>query len=243
MKMPTIRGLIDRRVLVNFRVDPDTLRRLLPAPFRPQLVNGYGIAGICLIRLKHARPKGSPSLIGLTSENAAHRIAVEWDSDGKVQSGVFVPRRDTSSSFNALLGGRLFAGIYHRARFDVRETEDEFDISMQSLDHSTRVSVKGHIAPQLPRDSIFPSIADVSNFFESGSLGYSPRSSPEHFDGMELRCFSWHLEPMAVTEVESTFFDDARVFAPGSITFDNALLMRQIQHEWHCREPLNCADC
>jgi len=26
MKMPTIRGLIDRRVLVNFRVIPDALR-------------------------------------------------------------------------------------------------------------------------------------------------------------------------------------------------------------------------
>ncbi len=243
MKMPTIRGLIDRRVLVNFRVAPDALRQILPAPFRPQLVDGFGIAGICLIRLKHARPKGSPSLVGLTSENAAHRIAVEWDAGGKVRCGVFVPRRDTSSAFNALLGGRLFAGVYHRAHFDVSETEDKFDISMQSLDHSTRVSVKGKIASQLPQSSIFPSIVDVSNFFESGSLGYSPQNSPERYDGMELKCFSWHLEPLEVTEVESTFFNDARVFAPGSITFDNALLMRNIEHEWHCREPLNCVDC
>ena len=88
MKVPTIRGLIDRRVLAIFRVAPDALRQILPAPFRPQLVDGFGIAGICLIRLKHARPKGSPSLVGISSENAAHRIAVEWDAGGKIRCGV-----------------------------------------------------------------------------------------------------------------------------------------------------------
>jgi hypothetical protein len=40
MQIPVIRGLIDRRILVNFRVDPDVLTRLLPIPFRPKLVNG-----------------------------------------------------------------------------------------------------------------------------------------------------------------------------------------------------------
>ena len=42
---PVIRGLIDRRILVNFRVVPDVLARLLPAPFRPKLVNSAGMAG------------------------------------------------------------------------------------------------------------------------------------------------------------------------------------------------------
>jgi len=61
MRIPTIRGLIDRRVLVNFRVDPHVLSTVLPAPFRPQIVNGFGIAGICLIRLRHVQPKFLPS--------------------------------------------------------------------------------------------------------------------------------------------------------------------------------------
>jgi len=78
----------------------------------------------------------------------------------------------------------------------VSETEDKFDISMQSLDHSTRVSIKGKIAPQLPESSILPSIVDVSNFFKSGPLGYSPQASSARYDGMNLRYFNWHLEPL-----------------------------------------------
>ena len=97
MRIPIIRGLIDRRVLVNFRVDPEVLARVCPSPFRPQIINGFGIAGICLIRLKHIRPKLLPAFLGLSSENAAHRIAVEWDTDMGMQTGVYVPRRDTSS--------------------------------------------------------------------------------------------------------------------------------------------------
>ena len=91
MRIPTIQGLIDRRVLVNFRVDPDVLSRVCPSPFRPQTVNGFGVAGICLIRLKHIRPRILPSFLGISSENAAHRIAVEWDSNGVTKTGVYIP--------------------------------------------------------------------------------------------------------------------------------------------------------
>ena len=57
MRLPVIRGVIDRRILVNYRVDPDALRRILPSPFRPKLIRGYGIAGVCLIRLRQMRPR------------------------------------------------------------------------------------------------------------------------------------------------------------------------------------------
>ena len=240
MRIPTIRGIIDRRVLVNFRVDPQVLAGLLPAPFRPQTIHGFGMAGICLIRLHHIRPRFLPSVFGVSSENAAHRIAVEWDADGQTHAGVFVPRRDTSSLLNSLGGGRLFPGIHHRAQFHVRETGHEFHITMRSLDESAHVMVDGRTTATMPEDSIFSSVDEVSRFFEAGSLGYSPQKANGHFDGLELRSFNWHVEPLLVTQVESSYFDDRNVFPPGSASFDNALLMRGIDHEWLSRPPLCC---
>ncbi len=58
--------------------------------------------------------------------------------------------------------------------FNVRETENEFRISMDSLDGSTHVLVDGHTTSNLPLNSVFASVAEVSRFFEAGSLGYSP---------------------------------------------------------------------
>lgn len=240
MRIPTIRGLIDRRVLVNFRVDPDVLSRVCPSPFRPQTVNGYGVAGICLIRLKHIRPKLLPSFLGISSENAAHRIAVEWESNGDTKTGVYIPRRDTSSFLNAFAGGRIFPGVHNRARFDVRETEHKYHISMDSIDGCAHVSVDGISTERLPDDSIFGTVEKCSQFFEAGSLGYSPADSTAQFDGLELRAFNWRVQPLAVTTVKSSFFDDRNAFPNGSVAFDNALLMRGIDHEWHSRESLCC---
>ena len=87
MKIPVITGIIRRRILLNYRVQPEVLATILPGNFRPKLVKGQAIAGICLIRLEQIRPKGLPAMIGISSENSAHRIAVEWEADGATHEG------------------------------------------------------------------------------------------------------------------------------------------------------------
>ena len=87
MKLPTLQGIIHRRILTNFRVDPEIMQRQLPTRFRPKLHKGYAVAGICLIRLEHIRPKLVPKFAGLNSENAAHRVAVLWDEQGITHEG------------------------------------------------------------------------------------------------------------------------------------------------------------
>lgn len=242
MKIPVIRGVIDRRVLVNYRVDPDVLAPLLPAPFRPKTIHGVGMVGICLIRLKQVRPRYLPAWLGLGSENAAHRVAVEWDENGRTREGVFVRRRDSSSWMNHLAGGWLFPGIHHHARFTVAEMPDRLDIAMRSDDGSTSVCVRVRQDDRLPSTSVFRSMEEASRFFENGSLGYSTTPDVSRFQGLELRCHRWKAEPLAIEAAHSSFFDDVSLFPNGSIELDCALLMRGIEHEWHAW-PDMCAAC
>lgn len=88
MRFPKVHGTIKRRLLVNFRVDPEIMQRHLPPQFTPKLHRGYAIAGICLIRLENIRPRRFPSLLGLSSENAAHRIAVTREDESGAHEGV-----------------------------------------------------------------------------------------------------------------------------------------------------------
>ena len=240
MRIPTIRGVIDRRVLVNFRVAPNVLAKVCPAPFRPQTVQGFGIAGICLIRLKEIRPRGFPAFLGISSENAAHRIAVEWSDGHETKTGVYIPRRDTSSWLNTFAGGRIFPGTHHHATFSVSESEQQYQIQMVSRDGETNLEVCGTVSQQLPEDSVFDSVEHCSKFFEEGSVGYSPANQSNAYDGLELRSFNWSVSPLSVEKVESSFFNDKDRFPPGSITLDNALLMTGIDHEWHSRSSLCC---
>jgi hypothetical protein len=241
LKIPVIRGLIERRILVNYRVDPTVLAKTLPAPFRPKLVGGYGIAGICLIRLAHIRPRHLPGWLGFSSENAAHRVAVEWDEDGEQREGVFVGRRDTSSRLNSLAGGRVFPGIHHHARFSVRESNDRFEIDIRSDAGFMAVSLRASVTNAIPSASIFGSLAAASKFFQGGSLGYSTTSNTCRFQGLELRCRQWRMEPLQLEDVRSSYFGDETVFPKGLIEFDSAFLMRGIEHEWHGKPDLCCS--
>src|SRR5262245_177801 len=116
MNIPILRGVIERRLLVNYRVDPDVIARVLPKPFRPKLVGQHAMAGICLIRLGQVRPRALPAWLGIRSENAAHRVAVVWDEGDRVREGVYIPRRDTNSWINRLAGGRIFPGEHNPPR-------------------------------------------------------------------------------------------------------------------------------
>ena len=240
MKIPVMRGVIDRRILANYRLDPDVAAHVLPAPFRPKLVRGDAVAGVCLIRLKGVRPAWLPLGWGVRSENAAHRFAVEWNDGEQIKQGVFIPRRDTSSRLNALVGGRLFPGEHHHATFDVDETGDRLKVVMRSDDGQTAIDIDSRESRHFPDSSVFESLQEASAFFEEGSLGYSTTPKPDRFDGLELRCNTWHTEPLDVIKVHSSYFGDPEVFPQGSVTFDHALLMRNIPHEWHGRDELCC---
>jgi len=229
MKIPRIKGLIDRRILINYQIDKEVLANYLPSPFRPKLVKGKGIAGICLIRLKEIRPKGLPKQIGISSENGAHRIAVEWTENGTIKEGVYIPRRDTSSRLNAWAGGTVFPGIHHLAKFDVEEGNGNYEVSFVSSD-DTSLSIKARETKEWNEASVFDDLQSVSDFFENGSVGYSPDKNS--FEGLQLQAYNWQVSLLEVEKVQSSFFEDATIFPKGSVVFDNALLMKNIEHEW-----------
>lgn len=237
MRPPAMSSVIERRLLVNYRVDPEVAASLLPAPLRPQLVNGWAVAGVCLIRLGRLRPRGLPGWAGMRTENAAHRVAAEWNGTGGRQSGVYIPRRDSDSAATVLAGGRLFPGEHHRASFDVRETDRDLHVSFASADGIARVSVDVRVAQRLEGSALFADTAEASDFFRHGSAGFSATRRAGRLDGLALRAGHWAVEPAEVHAASSSYFGDVSLFPPGSATLDCALLMRDIPATWTAIQP------
>jgi hypothetical protein len=225
----SVEAMIRRRLLVNFRVRPEILAQTLPTPFEPRLVRGWGMAGICLIGLGNLRPAGVPGVLGLRTENAAHRIAVEWNDETGRRQGVYIPRRDTNSALVRALGGRLFPGVHRRGTFSINEDEGSVSVRVHSADGQTNVFVRGHVSDRLAEGSIFESLDEASRFFEVGRLGFSPSADSSQLDGLELVSKWWAMKSLQVDTVESAFFGN---FPVGSIEFDSALIMRGIPCRW-----------
>jgi hypothetical protein len=157
---------------------------------------------------------------------------VEWDDGGTVQSGVYIPRRDTTSQLTVLLGGRLFPGVHHHARFHVDETEDTLRVSFASTDGTVAVDVSVAVESTLDGSQLFADIDQASRFFESGSIGISPGHTTPQLDTVKLSTHAWRVEPGRVLSASSTFFDDRSRFPTGAAVLDSALVMRKVPVTW-----------
>jgi len=234
-----VRGTIRRRILVNFRVDPDVMRRMLPPGFEPKLAHGYAIAGICLIRLEHERPSWVPWTIGASSENAAHRVAVyRLDRRGVREESVYIARRDSDSALNRWAGGRLFPGEHGPARFVVQDEPASVRLDMRAVD-GLQVGLRAQDAASLPAGSAFASLDEASAFFRGGALGYSVTRARSRLDALYLDTTTWDVAPLQVDWVQSTFFENVTRFPLGSVEFDCALIMRDIPHVWRREADLH----
>jgi hypothetical protein len=229
--LPRIASEIERRLLVNYRADPEVVTRILPEPFRPQLAGDAAVVGICLIRLSGTRPVGFPRRLGLSSENAAHRIAVEWDSPQGKRFGVFIAQRHSGARLTVALGGRMFPGAHRKALFRVRETQDQLDIAFATTDDQISVDISVRLTDSL-QSGIFTDLDSASRFFERGADGFSATIDQKGYEGLRLQSEAWKIDPATVLHARSTFYEDHNLFPPGSIEIDHALIMRNIPARW-----------
>lgn len=211
-----ITSTIERRLLVNWRADPDVVQPILPDGLRPTIVGASAVVGICFVRL---------DTHGFASEGAAHRVGVTWDApDGEV-TGVYIWRRHTSSLLNHAVGGRLFPGVHDRARFHVADDGHRLSITVASV-AGVDVTCDDEFDSE-----VFATFDDASAFFEQSPVGISPRRKIGH-DAVRLDTTRWSVEPVTVDGAWSSFYDDTAVFPSGSIELDGALLMRDTAARW-----------
>jgi hypothetical protein len=228
-----LEGVIRRRILLNFRADPNAVAPLLPAPLEVLTYNGFAIVGVCLIGLVGLRPKGIPGGLGLSSENMAHRIAIRYPTSDGMHEGVFIWRRETDQWLVTLLGGRLFPGVHNCADFVIDEGGDGLSVAVKTEGGLADVDFAGSYETAWQRDSAFPTFNQAVDFFRRGDCGFSCSHRAGRLDGLRLKTLQWEMSTLRTTRLYSAFFQDRERFSPNAIHFDCALLMRGIPHEWH----------
>jgi uncharacterized protein YqjF (DUF2071 family) len=231
--LPVLEGTIARRILLNFRIRPEALEKLLPDSVEAEAHNGWAIAGVCLIRLEKLRPKGLPGGVGISSENMAHRISIRYMSKDGMKPGVFIWRRETDRKMVQLLGGRAFPGVHHGATFDVDENPAGISMDVRSDDGKTDIAFSANYLPSWQPTPAFATFEEVSGFFRQGDCGFSCSLRGDKLEGIQLRMLRWEMTPLDVQLKRAAFYFDTSRFPSGSVEFDCGLAMRGLPHEWH----------
>jgi hypothetical protein len=160
------------------------------------------------------------------AENAAHRVAVEWETPEGVQTGVFIPERHSSSLVPVLLGGRILPGKHSLAQFQVNETDTDFDVELTSKDN--HVHVQTHLSNEWD-SSLFENWEQASNFYKNSPTGWSPKVNGVGEEGMSLTADNWSVKPAKTTLLKSSFYD---AIPSSDITYDHTLVMQKISSHW-----------
>lgn len=236
MELPALDGIIDRRILINYRIKPEIVKSILPPHLEPLLISGFASGGICLLRLRNIGVKHSPLFLRINSENAAHRFLITYRKGGQIIKGVYIPRRDTDSKLNVLLAGKFFSWPHFPAVFQVKEGDDRYLIKMKSRDGKTELEADAELDDSFPNKSMFDSLEHASSCFESCPIGVSPSTDNKTFKTIRLETKTWNVKALLVRSLRSSFFDDKSIFPQGTIEFDNAMLMEGIEHQWVSEE-------
>jgi hypothetical protein len=132
-----------------------------------------------------------------------------------------------------LLGGRLFPGVHGAAHFTVQDEPDRLQMDVTTADHSADVRFSARRSRDWTATTSFSSFDEVSEFFRKGDCGFSCSLEGDRLEGLQLKTLRWQMEPLALDFHECAFYNDTTRFSSGSISFDSALLMRGVPHEWH----------
>jgi hypothetical protein len=73
-----------------------------------------------------------PKIVGVSSENMAHRIAIRYPTDEGMKPGVFIWRRETDQKLVQMLGGRAFPGVHGAAQFYVSENAGQLTMEVRT---------------------------------------------------------------------------------------------------------------
>lgn len=228
LQFNVLEGVIYRRILINFRVDPEVLSGIVPKPFVPKLVGSNGLAGICLTMLRQMRPEGLPKIFGMASDNVAHRVMVLRTEENVTHPCVFIPEMYSSSPLNRIAGGLVFPGRQRSASIKTEFSQHKVQVQARN-DDGLSIDLSASPTESMPAGSMFSSLDEVSDVLSEHCIGYS--CSGEGLSGIRLVTDQWKVCPLDVSRIHSSYFSSSS-FPEGSVAFDSAVMMQNIPHKW-----------
>src|SRR4051812_21128407 len=221
-RLPSVRGTLRRRLLVNAVVDPDEAARRLPPGIRPHATPAGTVVGCCLLEIEHLRPARLPAPMSVAQRAAAHRISAEWDNDdGEQVVGVYVPERRTDSRLAVALGGRWFPGVHQPADVVLRAPGAGLEWSVHGGDFSVAATVRvpEHTTADLSCDS-------VAGTCIGANVGLSPNHAGA-LEGARMEPSRRVAREVVVDALESSFIAGFATAVPA-----RAYLMEDVAVAW-----------
>lgn len=212
----SLRGRVQCRYLMVYRVDPAVAAPLLPEGSSPHVFRGSTLIVLCYTHLVGASSRLLPRWLRGQSDHLAWRIPVVRDG----VRGVWIPRRDTSSWVSVRFSGALSQGTYHLARFELEDGEGRLRLRVSAGGEEVLYLAAEH-AGEL-RGSLFSTTRQAHEYLAEAGAVNPPDPLAPALDRLDVGTGNT-VEPLLVRELRIPRFEDVGLFPRGSVEFDCCL--------------------
>ncbi|MDP5170606.1 MAG: DUF2071 domain-containing protein [Bacteroidia bacterium] len=225
-------GILEDMVLLNFRTDAEVLRRLLPQPFEPRLVDGFGLVGILLFRMRDLECETTMGLPSPPSEHVLYRIAVSWQQGARTHHGMYILRHEVNAKLPIQQRRRgLFPVAGRPVRWIRRPWAGSFEWTIKTKNR-LRLKVGGKFSKKFPGESVFESLDNASDFFARERSVVAPRYQKSIFTSTHFLPLHWSIKPLHIHTLQTDFSQLENLFPKGMIFFDSGLIWPQMPCRW-----------
>lgn len=225
-------GVLENTVLLNFRTDAEVLRRLLPSPFEPRLVDGYGMVGILLFTMKDLTCETTMGFPSPPSDHVLYRIAVSWKQGGRTFHGMYLLRHEVNTRLPVRQRRRgLFPVVGIPVRWHKVSDSGSIEWTLKSKT-KTKLHIKAKLSSCFSGGSVFGSLEEASDFFATERAAIAPRFQKSIFSNTHFLPLKWPVQPLFVNHLTTDVDQLQNLFPAGQIFFDSGLIWPKVPCKW-----------
>jgi len=222
--------------LVNFQVDPDVMRRLLPAGIEPDLYGGKAWLSIVIAEMERMRPAFLSALFGITYDQVVYRAVVRHGSE----RGVCFLRSDADNRLMSLAGDWLtfFRFHYSPMRFRREGHLVPFDLTAAP---SERADIHAtydlsSASRQMPSGSAFAELARAQPFLVELFVAFGTIPTSDDILKVRIKRGEWDIFVVEDLRGQYRFMQDSASFPSGSAALDSVFYVKELPYYWHTLE-------
>ncbi len=222
--------------LVNFAVQPDVMRRLLPGPIAPDLHDGEAFLSIVIADMERMRPAFLPKFMGVTYNQIVYRAVVRCHGE----AGVHFLRSDADHGLMSLAGDWLTFFRFHHSRAAFRPERGllHFDLHAAPAHHAD-IHASFDLARasrDLPPASKFKTLAEAQEFLVElfAAFAYDPLT--EQVSTVRIQRGAWDIAVVEDRRAQYDFMRGSALFPEGSTRLDSIFYVKDLPYYWHTLE-------
>jgi uncharacterized protein YqjF (DUF2071 family) len=221
-------GRLEDCILLSYRTPAERVRHLVPRGLELMTHGGFGFWNVVACRVVAMRPRGLPTIAGMTFHQVAYRLYVRAGDE----SGLYFVRSDVDSRLVSTTGNWMTDFRFHPATIRLRHEPGaiRYDVT-DAGEEGAVICVESGATVRVDTDSCFDSVEEAARVLKYRPVAFAPDKDSKRVRLAEVIRDErrWEEKPVSVVEARFGLFD---ALGQGELVLERAIVVAPLDYRW-----------